>query len=383
MTTPIVTPPTLTIPFANGAGAGYITETIPVPSQISITPGAASYTDGFPPVTMSDPLINGIPPSGQDFNGIFNVLSAHNVWLNAGGLYKFNSTISDSAGGYAVGAVLQDNAGLNAYVNILEGNVTDFNSTPASIGVSWLPWAGNCVAPVSGGEIVFNATITLPSSSTVAIGAAASNNIIISGSTTITAFDTVTEGRWKLVHYTGAVPITYNGTSMQLIGGVSRTMASGDCSWWKSLGSGNWKEVNYIPFAGYVTPLFLTNTLASYAKLSSNNVYTGTNTFAAVRETYIAIPSSNLDLSLGNYYSKTITGNTTLTLTNIPASGIGQTFVLQLTNGGAYTTTLWSGIKWQGGTPPTLTASGRDDITFFTRDGGTTWDGSLLAQAIS
>ena len=43
------------VPFGASAGAGYI-RTIPVASQISITPGAASLTDGFVPLNFVDPL---------------------------------------------------------------------------------------------------------------------------------------------------------------------------------------------------------------------------------------------------------------------------------------------------------------------------------------
>lgn len=378
----LTNPRYITIPWASGAGPGYI-NTVPDASQISITPGLASFTDGFPPVTMADPLINGIPPNGQDFNGAFNIITGHLQYINAGGWYKFNSAISAAIGGYPVGTVLQDNGGLNAYVNILAGNTTDFNVTPASIGVSWLPWAGACVAPITGGAVNFAAPIVIPSSATVAIGGAASNNIIISGNTTVTAFDTVAAGWTRQVWYSGAVPLTYNATTMQLVGSANRTVGVGDFSLFVSLGSGNWKELVYQPQGGYITPAQLTTALNAYALLAGNNQFTGTNAFYALREAYVAIAASNIDLSLGNYYSKTITGTTTLTLTNPPAAGIGQTIVLRLTNAGAFTLNLWSGIKWTSGTPPTLTASGRDDLTFYTVDGGVTWDASVYASAVA
>lgn len=92
-------------------------------------------------------------------------------------------------------------------------------------------------------------TVPLASASTVNIGAELTSNIAISGTTTITAFDTVAEGVIRAVVYTGAVPITYNATSMQLFNAVSRTNAAGDVSIFKSLGSGNWKELAYIPNA--------------------------------------------------------------------------------------------------------------------------------------
>ncbi len=84
----------------------------------------------------------GVPPEGQDFNGIFYDITSHTVWVNAGGQYAFDATLAAAIGGYPVGIVLQNNAGTSSYVNVLANNATDFNSTPSSIGVSWIPYAG-------------------------------------------------------------------------------------------------------------------------------------------------------------------------------------------------------------------------------------------------
>lgn len=146
---PITRPVNLQKPFADSGAKN----TIPVASQIGIVNGAASYTDGFPPLTMTPIAAGGIPPAGQDFNGIFNALSAHTTFQNAGGKYRFDAALSTAIGGYPVGFVLQDDAGVNEYVNILAGNTTNFNSTPASIGVSWIPYAGQA-ATQSGANVI-------------------------------------------------------------------------------------------------------------------------------------------------------------------------------------------------------------------------------------
>ena len=103
----------------------------------------------------------------------------------------------------------------------------------------------------------------------------------------------------------------------------------------------------------------------------------------ATQETKTAIAASAIDLSAGNYFSKTISGSTTFTVSNTAASGLVSAFVLDLTNGGSATVTWWSGVKWNAATPPTLTASGRDVLGFFTYDGGTTWNGFVLGQAMA
>lgn len=141
----VTRPVNLKKPFADTGSKN----TIPVPSQIGITNGAASFTDGFPPLTTTPIAAGGVPPAGADMNGILNILSQHTLFANAGGKYRFDAALSTAIGGYPVGFVLQDNAGLNEYVNILAGNTTDFNSTPAAIGVSWILYAGTQVSSIA------------------------------------------------------------------------------------------------------------------------------------------------------------------------------------------------------------------------------------------
>lgn len=95
-----------------------------------------------------------------------------------------------------------------------------------------------------------------------------------------------------------------------------------------------------------------------------------------------AMGANNIDLTLGSVFAKTISGATTLTVSNVPATGTVASFMLDLTNGGSAVITWWAGIKWPGGWVPTLTASGRDVLGFVTHDGGTTWTGLLLGRDV-
>ena len=90
--------------------------------------GSASFDIGFPPETMVEKIAGGISPSGKDFNGIFHHLSQHQVWLNAGGAYKFNADLANALGGYHTGAILASNDGLRFYVSTVDENLTDFNT---------------------------------------------------------------------------------------------------------------------------------------------------------------------------------------------------------------------------------------------------------------
>lgn len=100
----------------------------------------------------------------------------------------------------------------------------------------------------------------------------------------------------------------------------------------------------------------------------------------ALREAKTAMGANNIDLAVGNYFSKTISGAATLTVSNVATANTVSSFILDLTNGGSATVIWWAGIKWAGGTAPTLISAGRDVLGFFTHDGGVTWTGLVLAK---
>jgi hypothetical protein len=85
--------------------------------------------------------------------------------------------------------------------------------------------------------------------------------------------------------------------------------------------------------------------------------------------------SRTFDLEVANSFSATLDQNSTFTFSNPPASGRFGTFVLELTNGGAFTITWPSSVDWPFGIAPTLTTSGKDILVFTTRDAGTNWYG--------
>jgi len=110
---------------------------------------------------------------------------------------------------------------------------------------------------------------------------------------------------------------------------------------------------------------------------------TMTGPITGLTETKVALSASAIDLDTGNVFTKTIAAATTFTLLNVNATGIVNSFILDLTNAGAYTITWWSGIKWAGGSVPTFTSSGRDMVGFISHDSGTTWNGLLLGKGMA
>lgn len=93
-------------------------------------------------------------------------------------------------------------------------------------------------------------------------------------------------------------------------------------------------------------------------------------------QTVVAVAALDIDCSTGNYFTKTINGASTFTVSNVPASR-AYAFTLELTHtSGAVT--WFSGVEWPGGTAPTLTTGKTHLFLFITDDGGTRWRASSL-----
>lgn len=120
--------------------------------------------------------------------------------------------------------------------------------------------------------------------------------------------------------------------------------------------------------------------------VSASPTFTGTVVLPAKQqiigtvEKKVAMAALNIDLSAGNVFTKTAATNSTFTVSNVPTTSNTASFILELTNGGAYTITWWSGVKTAGGTAITLTTSGLDILGFYTHDGGTTWRMMMLSK---
>jgi hypothetical protein len=94
-----------------------------------------------------------------------------------------------------------------------------------------------------------------------------------------------------------------------------------------------------------------------------------------------------VDCEAANVFSITLSGNTTFTFSNPPASGTAYGFSLKVTQdsgGSGYTVTWPTSVDWAAATAPTLTAdaNGVDVFVFITHDGGTTWYGFVAGQAL-
>lgn len=140
------------VPFADSGTKN----TIPVASQVSVTPGAASFTDGFPPLTMTPLAAGGVPPYGADFNGILNFLSAATRWGQAGAGYPYDAAFSTAIGGYPKGAQLKQASGNGYWLSLVDNNTTN----PDTGGANWIAVAAG-IATTAQAQALTDDTVAL------------------------------------------------------------------------------------------------------------------------------------------------------------------------------------------------------------------------------
>lgn len=87
-----------------------------------------------------------------------------------------------------------------------------------------------------------------------------------------------------------------------------------------------------------------------------------------------SVVNLNIDCLTGNYFTKTVAGNSTFTFSNPPSVGVFG-FTLKIIHISGIVT--WpSSVRWPGDTAPTLNTGKTHLITFISDDGGTIWLGS-------
>ncbi len=119
-------------PFAKNGQKNVIPENY----ETSMESNQATWDQGFGQITMLPVAAGGLPPKGQDFNGIFNQISENIVYLSQGGRFKFSAEYAEAIGGYPKGAILQSDDEKKDYLSLIDNNKVDFNTAP-DISASW------------------------------------------------------------------------------------------------------------------------------------------------------------------------------------------------------------------------------------------------------
>lgn len=101
---------------------------IPDDRSSTLSDERATYSDGFPQITMTPIAQGGKAPSGKDMNGVLNEITSHIVFQNKGGNYLFNQEFANKIGGYSKGAVLINNNYTAFFISLVDNNLTNFNT---------------------------------------------------------------------------------------------------------------------------------------------------------------------------------------------------------------------------------------------------------------
>lgn len=182
---------------------------------------------------------------------------------------------------------------------------------------------------------------TIASAATTDIGSKDAGTLTVTGTTTITGLGTVSAGVRKRLVFAGALTLTHNAASLILPnGGSNITTVAGDCAEVISLGSGNWRCIDYQRASG--------NNVANASAFGDGTAAAPSIAFTSDADTGLFRPSANqLGLAAGGAQvasfaaaisltpstTFTLSGGTTITLT--AGAGSALTLATALNSSGA------------------------------------------------
>lgn len=276
-------------------------------------------------------------------------------------------------------------------------------------------WTGSAWAY---NDVLFGSKGTdIASAATTNLASATGIYVHITGTTTITALGTAKAGTLRWARFAGALTLTHNATSLILPTGANIVTAANDTALFVSEGSGNWRCVQYTRADG--TALALAASAMEYkgawnASTNTPTLINGTGNSGDIYRVSVAgtrnlgagsvdyavgdlviynattlvwdhAPAANdnpnffhpvvtdlgnvsgavtIDLSLGQRFRMTLTGNvTSMAFSNLPAAGRFADIVLEIVQDGTGGRTVaWpvSG-KWPNGIAHVVSSAAGDE----------------------
>ena len=124
--------------------------------------------------------------------------------------------------------------------------------------------------------------------------------------------------------------------------------------------------------------------MASTDKVATSTLnVSGISTFSGTQVSAVtAMGANSVNCSLGNFFTKTITGATTFTFDSVP-TGVEYSFTLEVTLNGSNAITWPASVKWNSDTAPAITDGKTQLFMFLTTNGGTRWRGSALVDYVN
>lgn len=318
--------------------------------------------------------------NGVSFNGSANItITAANPSALTNGSYLTGSAYDGSgAVTWAVDATTT-NTGNKVVVRDTSGNFSAGTITANLVGNASTAATLQTARNINGTSFNGSADITITANTTNALtfnngGAGVVSGSTFNGSGAVTvSYNTVGAPSTGGANATGNWGINITGSAATLttartltVGNTSRSFnGSADVTWTlNDIGCGD---------------VFATAVQTLTNKTISSGTYSGTvDVTGSYRSGIVAVAASNIDCSSGNYFTKTIAGNTTFTVSNVPASR-AYCFTLELQHDSG-AVTWFSGVEWPGGIAPTLTAGRTSLFIFVTDNSGTRWRGAFLTN---
>jgi len=124
----------------------------------------------------------------------------------------------------------------------------------------------------------------------------------------------------------------------------------------------------------FATPLPIGSSTANSGK------FTSLETTGQYKGSVTAVALLDIDCSQGNYFTKTISGNSTFTFSNVPSGAYGMIVEIENTSG---TITWPTEVKFPNDTAPSLSTGKTHVFVFITDDSGSRWRGMAQVNYVT
>lgn len=309
------------------------------PSSVVLTQGSGgnvTVAAGKSAVVYADGAGSGAAVVDVTSTFSFNLSNAGLTGTTA----QFNAALSDNDFATQAGTETLTNKTVNLSSNTLTGTTAQFNTALSD----------NNFATQAGTETLTNKTVNL------------ANNTL---SGTVAEFNTaLSDGDFATL--TGTETLTNKTVNLS-----SNTLTGTVAQFNTALSDGN-----FATLAGTET---LTNkTLTSPS--ASDPTFTGAiYANGSSRGNVTAVSLLDIDCSAGNYFTKSISADSTFTFSNAPSSR-AYGFMLKVVTTGTPNITWPAAVEWPSDTEPARSANTTHLYVFMTDDGGTTWRGAALTD---